>query len=77
MKKRLVVAAMTAMVGVGLLAGAASAAPGSNNASPTACFGQDRAAWIHDHSGSEWGAIAPDRADDNAAINAAYRESCS
>jgi hypothetical protein len=75
-KKKLMVAAMSAVVGVGLLAGVASAAPGSSNASPKACFGQDRAAWIHANGGSAWGAIAPERAGDNAAINAAYRADC-
>jgi hypothetical protein len=37
------------------------------------CFGQDRSAWIHDHSGAEWGAIASVRAGDNGSINAGYK----
>jgi hypothetical protein len=75
-KKKLMVAAMSAVVGVGLLAGVASAAPGSSNASPKACFGQDRAAWIHANGGSAWGAIAPERAGENAQINHDYRAGC-
>jgi len=38
-------------------------------------FGQDRAAWIHAHSGAEWGVIAGERAGDNGAINNDYKVS--
>jgi len=36
------------------------------------CFGRDRAAWIHENSGAEWGVIASERAGDNGDINRAY-----
>lgn len=60
------------------IAGVAFASVGTGVASATqpenpGCFGQDRAAWIHAHSGAEWGDIAPVRAGDNGAINAEYK----
>ena len=67
------------ILGTVLLSTAAWAAPGNGNGngpSPNSCFGQDRAAGVHLIGGSVWGAIAAERAGDNAAQNAAYRDSC-
>jgi hypothetical protein len=36
-------------------------------------FGTDRAAWLDENSGKEWGAIAPTRAGDNGTINQDYK----
>jgi len=55
---------------------AVAANAASDNASPKACFGQDRATWIAEHSGREAGAIISDRAGDNAQINHDYRAGC-
>jgi hypothetical protein len=67
MKKILIAGAISAATLV-FAAGSASAGAPDN----PGCFGTDRAAWIHDHSGAEWGAIATDRAGDNGDINRAY-----
>lgn len=48
------------------------------------CFGQDRAAYIHDvfqadagaPGASEWGAIAGERAGTNGEMNRAYKTQC-
>jgi hypothetical protein len=61
-----------------LVSTAAWAAPGNDNASDKACFGQDRA-WnitLGGLTGRAWGDIASDRAGDNAAINHAYWTAC-
>jgi hypothetical protein len=65
--KRLLVLAVVALSGIAV--GVGSAAQPAN----PGCFGQDRAAWIHAHSGAAWGDIASDRAGDNSSINAAYK----
>lgn len=44
--------------------------------SQQACFGQGRSAGVHAIGGKTWGDIASDRAGDNAAMNAAYRDAC-
>ena len=67
MKKILAIGAMSAATLV-FAAGSASADEPDN----PGCFGRDRAAWIHDHSGGEWGVIASERAGDNGDINRAY-----
>jgi hypothetical protein len=71
---RILATAALAAAAVGTF-GAVPASAATDN--PKACFGQDRAAWIAEHGGAAWGAIAPTRAGDNAAINAAYKASCS
>ena len=63
-----------AILGMVVLGSAAWAT--SDNASPNACFGQDRADWIHANGGSTWGAIASTRKGGNALANAIYREGC-
>jgi len=80
MRKLITVATMAAALAVPSLASADKPAnPG--------CFGQDRAAYLHDNfqsggpldtapGASEWGAIAGQRAGDNGAINQAYKASC-
>ena len=65
--KKLLILGVVAVTGV-----FASSAFAAQPANP-GCFGQDRAAWIHAHSGAEWGAIASDRAGDNSSINADYK----
>ena len=68
-----------AVLSVVLVSTAAWAAPGGSNASPTACFGQDRAAYAHmAHAFGlpSVGFYASSRKGENAAINAAYRDSC-
>ena len=71
MKKILAVGAISATTLV-FAAGSASADKPDN----PGCFGTDRAAWIHEHSGAEWGVIASERAGDNGDINRAYRDTC-
>jgi hypothetical protein len=63
---------------LGVVAVAGAFASGSYAAQPAnpGCFGKDRAAWLHEHSGAEWGAIAGDRAGDNGAINQDYKDGC-
>jgi hypothetical protein len=67
-----------AILGFVLVSTAAMAAPGNDNASDKACFGQDRAWFITlgGLTGRAWGDIASDRAGDNASINDAYRTAC-
>lgn len=66
------------IVGLVLASSAAYAAGPvvSDNASQKACFGQARAATIHVISGKVWGEIAAMRAEQNAELNAAYRDAC-
>ena len=68
--KKLLILSVVAVSGV-----FASSALAAQPVNP-GCFGKDRAAWLHDNSGAEWGAIAPTRAGDNGAINQAYKDSC-
>ena len=68
--KKLLILGVVAVTGV-FASGAFAAQPVNPG-----CFGQDRAAWLHDNSGAEWGAIAPTRAGDNGAINQAYKITC-
>ena len=82
MQKKLAIFTVLAVVGV---IGAGSAVAGQPD--DPGCFGQDRAAYIHDHfqtggdldttpGASEWGAIAGDRAGTNGDLNRDYKDSC-
>ena len=72
MKRRILLPLASAAL---LTVSMASAAFAAQPADP-GCFGQDRAAWLHDNGGAAWGAIAPTRAGDNGAINRAYALDC-
>lgn len=82
MHKKLAI--FTVLVVLGVI-GAGSAVAGQ----PTdpGCFGQDRAAYLHDNfqsggaldtapGASEWGALAGERAEENGDMNRAYKTSC-
>ena len=82
MHKKLALLTVVAVLGV-IGAGAAVA---GQPASP-GCFGQDRAAYLHDNfqnggsldtapGASEWGAIAGERAGTNGDQNRAYKTGC-
>ena len=67
---------MKKLVILGLVISGSAAWAVSDNASPNACFGQDRAAGVHAISGRVWGSIASQRKGDNAGLNADYRDAC-
>ena len=73
MKTRLAIAAT-------LLVASTAAWAASSNASPNACFGQDRAegvAMLRALFGpNAWGQIASERKGTNSDLNAAYRDAC-
>ena len=73
------VLAVLGVIGAGTAVAGQPADPG--------CFGQDRAAYLHDHfqkdgdmdtapGASEWGAIAGERAGENGEINRTYKTGC-
>ena len=73
MKRIIITLGAAAMLAV---TAAAPAAAVSENASPKACFGQDRAAGVQALGGREWGDIASDRKGSNSDLNREYREAC-
>ena len=83
MKRRLFSGAFVAALAVSALSASALAAQPAN----PGCFGQDRAAYIHDNfqsggaldtapGASEWGKIAGDRGSTNGDQNRAYKVVC-
>ena len=82
MHRKLAMFTVLAVLGV---IGAGTAVAGQP--SEPGCFGQDRAAYLHDNfqsggaldtgpGASEWGALAGERAGDNGQMNRDYKDSC-